>query len=505
MTNRYDHSRKRIVSGFATSVIQFVLQIITAIVLVPVYITQLGYEVYYLIPLVASISAYLTTVAAVLNTSYARIVGVAMHYSTERISETTMWLYLIMSILIVIAATALTPPLVQWLLIPNTRVQEVTCFLLLYFVSVAVSVLGGNYGSVLYALGRIDQRNISEMCGFLIRTLLIGVVLVVLPRQLIPIGAAFLLGSIATVVMMAYQLRMIDSTYLRGPKQFDPRIALQLLKTSGWLLLAQMGAVLLTRTDVLLAKSLVGDTAAGVFGALVNWTALLRAALGVSVNVLTPRLFNAHGRGDTEYLRKTAVQFSRMIGVAFALPTGLICGFAMPMLSVWLGGEAKQHAGILVALTSHFSMSLPLVIVTHIAIAMNRVKIAAFASLGSGLLAILLMYFFGGVMGMGLVGIAIGGSVALLLKDALFGAWYLARLLQMKMSILFNITLVSAGLFSVVSLLAYIISVASPFDATTTLLLGGFVLSVGYAILVWRRVVNKVERNTIMALLCVNR
>jgi membrane protein EpsK len=157
----------------------------------------------------------------------------------------------------------------------------------------------------------------------------------------------------------------------------------------------------------------------------------------------------------------------RFVGLAIALPTGIICGFADPLLRVWLHRSPQYWdlGWLMVLLTLHLSFNLGYLPLSNINIATNHVRIPGIVQVVAGLLNLALGLILVLVFGWGMYGVAAAGAIVLTLRNVIFTPLYTAHVLEQPPTIFLRevlpITALTVALGAGCWLLAHNISLFS--------------------------------------------
>jgi len=113
-----------------------------------------------------------------------------------------------------------------------------------------------------------------------------------------------------------------------------------------------------------------------------------------------------------------------------ALPIGLICGFASPLLSIWIGQKFLNLFPLMWLLIGHLCINLTVLPIFAVQIALKKVKIPGIVSILMGICNLSLAILFPLIFGWGMYGVAAAGAIVLTLKNAIFTPLYGARILK---------------------------------------------------------------------------
>jgi membrane protein EpsK len=113
-----------------------------------------------------------------------------------------------------------------------------------------------------------------------------------------------------------------------------------------------------------------------------------------------------------------------------AVPIGLVCGLAEPLLATWLGPNFVNLANLMSLLTVHLSINLAILPLFSVQLATGKVKGPAIVTVGLGVANVALVIALAGPVGWGLYGVAAGGVITLSLKNLLYTPLHVAGILR---------------------------------------------------------------------------
>jgi len=146
-----------------------------------------------------------------------------------------------------------------------------------------------------------------------------------------------------------------------------------------------IGSLLFLQIDLIVVNLLFGATSAGEYAIALQWAVLLRALAGVLSGVLTPTILSCYARKQTETLIRVTKSAVKLMGLAMALPIGLVCGFAPELLTLWVGGEFAFLWPLMVLLTVHLAVNLAVFPLFPINVAHNRVRVPGIVTFFMGI------------------------------------------------------------------------------------------------------------------------
>ncbi len=430
-----DTSRGRFKRNVLANLIYFVFNAGIQLWFVRYLIDNLGVATYGLVPLATNITNYMAIITVALSGSVGRFLTIDLARgdlaTANRTFNTSLFASIVLAVALVPVAGALSWFAPSFLDIPAGEEMGTRFLLMCTCFAFLLNAVGSNFACSTFAKNRFDvQRGIDAM-GFVTQ---IGVVVTLFTwadGDLWYVGAG--IAASAVVRQLAYQVswrKLTPELSIRLASVDRTRLR-EILGMGGWLTVDYSGSMVQSNLALPLTNVLVGASAAGVYAMGLQWAMLIGAMASTALTALTPTLTAYHGRGDRGRVGDTALAAMRLLGLAMALPIGLVVGLSRPLAQAWVG---PQHADLpaLMAL-----LTLPLIVqtgvrpLTSVYHAMNRVMWPGLMCWVVGLTDIAAAVAFARVWGLGVYGVAIAITAGWALKNATFTPLYAARILRL--------------------------------------------------------------------------
>lgn len=420
--------------NLAANIVYFLANIAIGVLLVPYFIGTLGVAAYGLIPLATSITGYVAIVVQSLNTAVSRFLTVDLqqgnYTAANKTFNTSLFTFSVVILLmapVVIAVAWLIPSIFN---VPAG--QETGAVLLFLGVSVALLTRfwSGNFTVQLFAYNRLDLQNLVNLTNLLVQVGLIVLLFTLLGPDLSLIGGAYLAGAVVASVVSIVLARRICPHLRPSFGAFDRTRLKEISGMGGWVIVDQTGYLLLSQVDLIIVNLLFGAVMAGEYAIALQWVILLQAIVGVLAVVLTPTILAYYALKRTEALITLTRSAVKLMGLALALPAGLICGFAPQLLTIWVGAEHANLAPLMVLLTAHLAVNMSVQPLFAVNVAHNRVKIPGIMTILLGVMNLILAIAIPLATGWGYYGVAVAWVLILTFRHLLFVPWYAARILN---------------------------------------------------------------------------
>jgi O-antigen/teichoic acid export membrane protein len=202
-----------------------------------------------------------------------------------------------------------------------------------------------------------------------------------------------------------------------------------------FLLVQSVATLLFDNTDALVISAMreLGVAQIAAYDVGTRWQRLVRPFVDAFVLALSPGLVALAARGDTRGLRENVTAHTRYVLLLGMVPTvGLSC-IARPFVAHWVGEQfvARSVPVMWVALASALLWG-PGPYAARVLVAVSRLRFATIGGITAGLLNLALSVFFVRALGLGLVGVAAGTLVSVILWCDIALALELCRVVGLR-------------------------------------------------------------------------
>lgn len=486
-----------------SNIAYFAVSIIVGILIVPFFVSTLGVAAYGLIPLATSVTGYVAIVVESLNTSVTRFLTIDLRredfQAANRTFNTALFgltAVILLMVPIVVAVAFFLPAIFS---VPAGQ-ESAAMFL---FLGVCGAFLlrtwSGNYTVQLFAYNRLDLQNIVNLTNLMVQYGLIVLLFIVLGPNLAIIGGAAIVGAVFASALSIILARNICPQLRISLRDFDRLKVRDLLGMGSWVIIDQVGTLFLFSIDLIVVNILFGATSAGEYAIAQQWGLLLRSISSTLANVVLPTILGYYALKRIDSLVQLMPPILKFMGLAMALPAGLICGFAPQLLAIWVGPEYSFLAPLMVLLTAPLAIIMAVQPLFAINVAYNKVRIPGIMTIIFGAINLLLAIGLSLATGLGYYGVAVAGVITLTIRHTLFVPWYAARIQKLPgttyMRFLFSVTLALTTIGLAAASITYIMSI----QALLPLAITGSIIAISYGIIVLRFGLTPFERQLIIS------
>lgn len=400
----------------------------------PYLLRCLGKSLYGLIPLSNTVVSYLAVATAGLQIAVSRFVATALEQGDEEgasriFSTATLGLFGV--------AALLTIPLGllswrgDWILrVPQENIADLRYLLAYCGASFLVSTVTSSFGVSLFYRNRFDIQHWISLGSNLLRVGLTVLAFSLVSPRLWHVGMAILAAGVAVGIGNLVTWRNLTPHLVFRVRLWKQAEFNRIIQTAGWVLIAQVGTILLVGIDLLVVNRLFGPVANTQYAVALQWSVLLRGLASTLATLFGADITALNARGNLPGLIAYTRKSNKFMGLVLALPVGLICGLSRPLLHTWVGAEYLGIAPLMVVLTLPLAVNLAYLPLHNVSLATNRVKWPGIMQIAFGAVNLALALVLGRFTPLGMYGVAIAGGLVLTLRNLLWTPIYAAHILD---------------------------------------------------------------------------
>jgi len=428
-----------------TNLLNFGISVIIGLWFTPYLIRHLGVAAYGLIPLATTVTSYLVLFTIALNGAVGRYLTIALERKdaedANKIFNTSLVGSAVIVLVLLVPALILSTHARWFFTIPPGYEQQFSWLFLCTIGLFLLSTLSSAFSISSFCRNRFDLANAVSIITNIVR---VGVV-VALFMLFIPavwhIGLGMLAAGVLNIISSIIIWRYLTPMLKVRLRLFNMGTLRQLTGTGGWIVVNQVGVLLYLGIDLIVVNRLLGAEAGGQYGALLQWSGLLRAIAGTVAGVFAPTIIALYACNDLPGLVRYSRRAVKFLGLVIVLPIGLICGLSRPLLHAWLGPEFAGLALLLSLMTIHLSVSLATCPLFSIQVATNNVRLPGVLTCVMGVMNLGLALWLAGPVGWGMYGVAAAGAIMLTAKNLVFTPFYAAYILGVGYGTFFRETI----------------------------------------------------------------
>jgi membrane protein EpsK len=340
--------------------------------------------------------------------------------------------------------------------------------------------------------------NGANTLGLLIRVAVTVGLFLLLPARLWYFGGGTLIGALIPLALFIVMWRRLTPQLSIQFQAFDRKRLFVLLGMGGWVIVNTAGAMLLSRVDLIVVNAFFGAALTGAYGSVAQLSTLMDSVVNAISSVLRPVMLIKFSQGDIEGLKRVSMISVKLLGFALALPAGLLCGFAKPVLTLWLGPSFEGLSLLVIILVFHFSINYSVRPLLYVQNAYNKVRWPGIATFIAGILDLILAILIARWGKWGYIGIAAVGVLVWTLKNTVYMPLYTAHIMHCPWWTFYPSLLPSLFYTAFVGLTSFGLTLLHSPEHFLALLGDMLLISLLYGGLVWRLGLKAEERSLVL-------
>ena len=430
-----DAASSRFLINVSSNVCYTVLNTALMMWYVPFLVHRLGVSAYGMIPLANSLVMFAAVISNSLNVSINRFLAIDLNRGNDADANRTFNTALVLSfgacgilLLPIGTLTYFFPVLFNVAAGSELATQAVFAGV---GVTTLAAILSGTFGVASLITHRFDLCNIVRSLTLLSRVGIVALCFLVWAPSLWYVALGFIVAASISVIGDVLVWRSLTPQLHINRHDIDRHQFRELLGMSGWSTINLMGVLLLTQVDIVVVNAMFGAEMTGRYGSVLLFPRLLDLTETV-LAVLSPAIMARYAVGDIEGMRGIATRSVKLIGIGLALPIGLLCGFAKPLLMLWLGPEFAQLDFLMVLLIGHLTVNLAIRPLAFVITAYDRVKVQGLVTIALGVANVALAVAFARWTGWGVAGVAAASALMYTIRNAVFLSSYSAVVMRLR-------------------------------------------------------------------------
>lgn len=486
------------------NILSFIINVVVGLWLVPYLIDHIGVAAYGLVPLSMIFTDYMSVINVSVNTAVSRFYLIEVQKKNWRAASSVFSTALFsMLALILLQAPILTliSINVQHIVdVPTDLLHDAIWLFGLTFSGYLISLISSILNTSMYANNRLDLSRLIDIVRIVVRVGGIIVLFSFWRVSLISVGIASLIAAICVLLLSFYWNRKLTPNVKINVSLFDIKRIKGVFFMGGWLIINQVGYLLFLKIDIFLVNKILGAESGGIYAAVAQWNGLIRTFAGILSGVFAPVIMiqYAHNAFDKVIsYTKFSIKYLTLIMV---LVCGLIAGFGKPLLFLWLGDEFSSHADVLAAMILPLAFAMGSQSALAVNKAYNKVKIPGIMTLIIGFLNLITSYLLL-FYGYGFMGIALSGSIWLLLKNSIFTPIYAAHIMKINLFTFIRYLPVNIMFITAIYITCKLICRFFLISSWGKLILSIFIMTTLYCIVLWFFIIPQQEQQQLKNIL----
>jgi len=451
---------KQVPKNLFVNILSFAITILVGLWLTPYLIKNLGIVAYGLIPLAMFLSQYVSIIINSINMSIGRFLLISIQKNrfkeSNEIFNTSL---IIISLFILIQSILMYIVIIDinsFFNIPQNFIDDAKWLFSLTFIGFSISLIRSIFATSIFSFNRLDILRTIDILQNIIRVLTILTFFINDKPSLKYVGIANLFASIISFIITFYFFKKFTPKIKINLIFFKKQRVLELSNMSIWILINQVGVLLLGNIDLYLVNTLIGTKATSEYAIIIQVTSLFKTLATLLGGILTPVIMIYYANEEYDKMKKAIIFASKLMIIFIIIPLSIVVYFSEPLISLWLGEKFSYLRNLISFALLYLIFSIPIMPLFNINISFNKVKLPALIVIFSGLINIFSIYILIKYVYLGLWGVLITKLIIEILYNSIFMPLYVANILNIYKFYFFKIPLLSIFIYLITYLFLYI-------------------------------------------------
>lgn len=449
-------------SNFVGNLLGFLVTYSISFFLSPYIVGMLGESAYGFVSLATSFTNYITLATVALNSLASRFISIAIFNNendkAQKYYSSVMIANIILSLIFVIPCTIFITKLENFIEIPIGLIIDVKILFAVIFLGFFISLISSLFSVAVFVENKLYLTAIHNTEAAVLRLILTVAMFIFLPIHVFYIGIITLITNLYIIFWQYYYKRKYIPQLKVRIKKFEFNKIIELIKAGIWNLISQLSGLLNTGLDLLLANKFISPSSMGVLSIASTLPSMIQAVLGSVSSAFTPNLTKYYAHEKYDEMVSELEKSIRMMNLVLIVPMAGITVFGGSFYALWQptqNPQVLQTLSVLKILCLTFTGGMAAV--HEIFVITNKLKPQAIATLVSGILNVIIVYFFLSKTNTGIYAIAGISSVIAILRNIIFTFPYAAKCIKQKWYVFYKMSFVSFGTFILLCAVYYII------------------------------------------------
>jgi O-antigen/teichoic acid export membrane protein len=342
------HQKNQTLRNLIFNALALMASIALGLFYTPYLVKSLGIVAYGIVPLALIINQYINVITGSLTGSLTRFYSVTLR--KESYAEASAYFsscFFAVSGIVLIMILLFTPVILNIesvFNIPNSFIKASQLLFTFTVLSFILSLYSSLYNITLYTQNRLDLLNVIKIARIAIKIAFTIVFFEYFEKDIAYIGYANFLTELFVLALSIYYYRLtVDQRIRLSFSSYNKIAMLSMLSMSWWVIVHQLGDTGLYRIDNILVNHFWSTRESGILGALTEFGSYVMAVVTVLSSLFGPLILIAYSDSDHQRVKELTLNNSLLVGVLAALFTGMLIGFAQPVIRLWLGAEYVEY------------------------------------------------------------------------------------------------------------------------------------------------------------------
>ncbi|MBE5962337.1 MAG: hypothetical protein E7256_13320 [Lachnospiraceae bacterium] len=389
--------KKRFTINLFANIVTFVINLAINFALSPFIVKHLGVEANGFVTLSNTVVSYANVFTVALNAMFGRYISIEIHRGNKEKAKkyfsTVFFANCICAVVFSIIGTIVSLNIGNILDVSEALLVDVKVTFTLTFFNYVLGLIFTVFNVCTFVKNRLELSSICNIVQYLIRAVILFLTFWILPAHIyyVPL-TAIIVTSIGGIIYKKYT-KILTPELEISKEDFQPKLALSIIKEGAWFSLQQINKVLETGLDLLISNQFVSSIAMGSLSIAKTVPNMIYQLTTTIAGVFSPTYAELYAKDEKEKLINTVkTSVSVMSIILMPLMIGFIV-YGREFFLLWQPTLSKetidsiQILSILTVLPTLFNGYVEGLY--YINILTNKVKISVIVTFGFSIAAVI--------------------------------------------------------------------------------------------------------------------
>lgn len=382
----------------------------------PFIVRNLGVEANGYITLANNFVSYASLIAVALNSMANRFITLEfvnknyekanLYYSNVTIGNC------IIGVIIAVFSIIFTNYISIFLEIPYELISDIKLLFLITFFTFAITTAASSWNIATFLTNKLYIQSVRNIQSQLIRATSILLLFYFFPIKVSFIAFSSFFAALFSVFFALYYKRKLAPFLKASFRLFNIKTLKELVSSGIWNSVGQMGVMLLTGLDLLMANIFLGPESMGILALAKVLPTIISQLSSTVINVFIPQLTIFYGDKKMELLHNYLEKSVALSNYIITIPIALIISLGNDFYSLWVPNQNIRLIFVLCLLSligTIFSSGTE--VLTNIFVLVNKIKVNSLNIVLSGMVSVILSFIFVKYTNYGIFAIASVSSI----------------------------------------------------------------------------------------------
>lgn len=483
----------------------FLINLFISFFFTPYLIKVVGKESYSFFPLVNNIISYSAIISTAIGGMAGRFITIKIHqnkiHDANYYYNSVLLANWILSALFTLISCLLIVLLPKILTIPQSMTTEVRVLFAFSCASMIVGLATNMLGLGTFIKNRLDMSASRTAISNILR---VGIIIVLFscftPSIIYMSFSAFVASLFCMFYNISFKQKLLPEIPINIKKYFKWTYLKEIISSSIWSSVNQLGMILVTQLDLLITNIFIGVSATGDYSIAKMMPSLLISLIATLAGVFVPSFNILFAKNELSNLIVEINKSMKIMGLFSSIPIGFLIIYGQEFFNLWTPGQDNYT----ISLLSNLSL-IPLIIngvvnpLFHIYAVTNKVRIPSLTFVAFGLIQTSLVCVCINITDWGIWTIPIISLFVNLIKLCTFVPMYAAYCLKLSIMKFYKPILQSIALCILTIFISYITINILPSNSWPYFIINGLIVSSITLAIVLYTFLDKTERSFILS------